>query len=82
MQTVAAPDTTSGIPIAYAPITVWLQISGMRRTSVYDAIGRGDLHAIKIGPKKLLIDVPRGLAWLRSMPAARIAAPKKTRQAA
>jgi hypothetical protein len=55
----------------YAPITDWCAISGMRRSSVYEALGRGVLRAIKLGTRTL-IDVEHGLAWLASMPAAEI----------
>jgi hypothetical protein len=43
----------------------------MGRSSVYEALGRGDLKAIKLGVRTL-IDVEHGLAWLASMPAAEI----------
>jgi hypothetical protein len=43
----------------------------MGRSSVYEALGRGDLKAIKLGVRTL-IDVEAGLAWLGSMPAAKI----------
>jgi hypothetical protein len=55
----------------YAPITDWCAISGMGRSSVYEALGRGDLRAIKLGVRTL-IDVEAGLAWLASMPTAKI----------
>jgi hypothetical protein len=44
----------------------------MGRSSVYEALGRGDLKAIKLGVRTL-IDVEAGLAWLATMPAAEIA---------
>ena len=55
----------------YATITDWQAISGMRRTSTYEALGRGDLRAIKLGAR-LLIEVQPGLEWLASMPAAAV----------
>ena len=57
--------------MAFASIADWCQISGMGRTSTYHAINRGDLLARKLGGKTL-IDVPRGLAWLNSLPLANI----------
>jgi hypothetical protein len=64
----------------YAPITDWCALSGMGRSSVYEALGRGDLKAIKLGVRTL-IDVEAGLAWLASMPAAEITT-GRTRRAA
>ena len=43
----------------------------MGRTSIYEAISRGDLRARKMG-SKLLIDVRHGLAWVESLPLANI----------
>ena len=59
----------------FAQIPHWCAISGLNRTATYTALGRGDLKAVKVG-KRTLIDVDAGLAWLRSQPAAKIAAPK------
>jgi len=55
----------------FAPIPVWCSVSGMGRTATYQALGRGELHAVKVG-SRTLIDVEAGLAWLRSRPAAQI----------
>jgi hypothetical protein len=59
----------------FAPLQQWCALSGMSRTATYNALGRGDLRAIKVGTRTLL-DVDAGLAWLRSLPAAQIRAPK------
>lgn len=59
----------------FAPLPHWCALSGMSRTATYNALGRGDLKAIKIGARTLL-DVDAGLAWLRSLPAAQIRPPK------
>lgn len=59
----------------YAPLPGWCALSGMSRTASYNALGRGDLKAIKVG-SRTLIDVEAGLAWLRSLPAAQIRAPR------
>lgn len=64
------PDQTLKYP-KYATIPDWQHISGMRRTSVYEALGRGDLRSIKLG-MRVLIDVEAGLAWLASLPPAAI----------
>jgi hypothetical protein len=48
----------------------------MTRTATYLALARGDLRAIKQpGGRRLLIDVPHGLAYLRSQPLARFCLP-------
>lgn len=65
---------------AYATVDGWLALSGMGRTSTYEALARGDLHGIKVGTR-LLIDVASGLAWLRSRPAAAINLPGTMRRA-
>jgi hypothetical protein len=53
----------------------------MGRSSVYEALGPGDLKAIKLGVRTL-IDVEAGLAWLASMPAAEITTGRTRRSAA
>jgi hypothetical protein len=63
----------------YAPIPDWCMVSGMRRSSVYEALGRGDLKAIKLGTRTL-IDVEAGLAWLASMPAPAITTGRRNRR--
>jgi hypothetical protein len=65
--------------VQFATIKHWTQISGMGRSSVYHALANGQLKARKLG-KSTLIDVPHGLAWLRSQPAARITLPNSRRQ--
>jgi hypothetical protein len=60
----------SGAP-AYAPINDWCALSGMGRTVVYECISRGDLRAVKCG-KRTLIDVAHGLAFMRSLPEAKV----------
>jgi hypothetical protein len=59
----------------FASVSVWCGLSGLSRSSVYIALGRGDLRAVKVG-KRTLIDVEAGLAWLRSRPSARVRPPK------
>ena len=59
----------------FAPLPQWCAISGMSRTASYDALGRGDLKAIKVGARTL-VDVDAGLAWLRSLPPAQIRTPR------
>lgn len=56
-------------------------MSGMSRTATYEALGRGDLRAIKLGARTL-IDIDHGLAWLASRPAARFAEPRRPTETA
>ena len=63
--------TVSAVTPRYASVPVWCATSGMSRSTTYEALGRGDLRAIKLGARTL-IDVEAGLAWLGSMPAAKI----------
>ena len=67
-------------PAEFATLSDWLVISGMGRTVTYEALARGDLRAIKLGTR-LLIDVPHGLAWLRTRPPANIRLPVTMRKA-
>jgi hypothetical protein len=68
------------VPITprYARITDWCILSGMSRSCAYEALGRGDLRAIKLG-SRTLIDVEAGLAWLATMPAAEITTGRRRR---
>ena len=54
-----------------ATIGGWCALSGMSRSGTYEALGRGDLQAVKLGTR-VLIDVPHGLAWLDGLPPAAI----------
>jgi hypothetical protein len=63
-----APEKPIRFP-ARASVTGWCEISGMGRTSTYEALRRRDLHAVKMGTRTL-IDVARGLEWLDSLPPA------------
>lgn len=71
---------SGAITPAFATIDNWCAISGMGRRSTYDAVGRGDLRAIKAGTRTL-IDVEHGLAYMRSLPPAKIRAPRHQRTA-
>ena len=62
----------------YAPIKDWCELSGEGRSSAYQALGRGDLRAIKLGARTL-IDVEHGLVWLSSLPAAVITTGRRRR---
>ncbi len=56
---------------ARATIPDWCSLSGMSRSGTYEALGRGDLRAVKLGARTL-IDVEPGLAWLDTLPAATV----------
>lgn len=56
---------------ARATVAGWCAISGMGRSATYEALGRGDLRAVKLG-SRTLIDVAHGLAWLDSLPPATV----------
>jgi len=56
---------------AYASIVDWCRLTGMGRSTTYEALGRGDLQAIKLGTRTL-IDVAHGLAWLATLPVASV----------
>lgn len=62
-------DTLASPAVAFASIEDWCRLSGMGRTNTYAALSRGELHGRKLG-KRILIDVERGLAWLRALPPA------------
>ena len=64
-------DTANSNFPAFAPIPRWCDLSGMGRSATYEALGRGDLLAVKVG-KRTLIDVRHGLSWIPSRPAPRI----------
>ncbi len=66
-------DTThrtapAGTP-ARATIANWCALSGMGRSTTYEALSAGHLRAVKLGARTL-IDVAHGLAWLDSLPPA------------
>ena len=67
-------QNAGGAQPVFASIVRWCDLSGMGRSSTYEALGTGHLRAIKMGAKTL-IDVAHGLAWLRSLPPASIRAP-------
>jgi len=65
----------NGLSPKFTTILGWCGLSGMSRTGTYYALGRGDLKAIKVGGRTL-VDVERGLDWLRSQPPVQIRATK------
>jgi hypothetical protein len=53
----------------------WCRLTGMSRRVTYEKLGTRHLLSIKVGARTL-IDVSHGLAYLRSLPAAQIRAPR------
>lgn len=70
-------QTNTGITPKFCTIESWGALTGMGRRSIYHALGRGDLKAVKAG-SRTLINVEKGLAWLESLPPAQIR-PQKPR---
>jgi hypothetical protein len=62
----------------FCTIATGSAISGMGRRATYDALGRGDLRAVKVGTRTL-IDCESGLAWLGSLQPAKIRPPRRQR---
>ncbi len=60
----------------FATVDDWTTISGMSRRVTYDRLGTGELRAVKVGGRTL-IDVEAGLAWMRSLPAPTVRAPRE-----
>jgi hypothetical protein len=58
----------------FASLDQWEELTDMRKRTSYEHIGLGNLRAFKVG-SKTVIDVPHGLAFMRSLPAAVIKPP-------
>lgn len=75
MTNTSSPTSLAGATYpAYATIPGWCAISGMKRSTTYHEISRGNLRAIKLGARTLL-DVGHGLAWLATLPLATVTSP-------
>lgn len=68
----------SATEIQFATIPRWSKISGMSVRSTYRALAAGSLEAFKVGSSSL-IDVQKGLAWIRSQPRAKYMSPSDGR---
>jgi hypothetical protein len=55
----------------WAPIDRWCQISGIGRTTTYYWIAAGNLRAKKAGTRTI-VHVPSGLAFIESLPNAKL----------
>src|SRR5690348_15981175 len=64
-----AATATSRAPI-FCKIKLWCAISGMGRSSTYEAIASGFLRAVKLN-NTTLVDVEFGLTQLAKLPSAR-----------
>lgn len=65
---ITTPTTTNATP-AYASISAFCGMTGIRRSKLYELLGTGDLHAVKAG-RSTLIDVQHGLGYMRALPPA------------
>ncbi len=75
MTNTCSPTSPTGAAYpAYATVPGWCAVSGMKRTTTYHEISRGNLRAIKLGARTL-VDVAHGLAWLARLPLATVAPP-------
>lgn len=54
---------------AFATIEDWCILSGMSRRGTFRALQRRHLVGRKMG-RSTMIDVPRGMAWINSLPTA------------
>lgn len=63
---------------AYITIKAFGSLSGLGQTSIYEALRRGDLRAIRVG-RRTLIDTQHALAWLSRQPSWVPAYPVATR---
>jgi hypothetical protein len=63
-------ETPAGLPVQYVTVAEWMRMTGMGKTSVYEALAQGGwLKSIKLGAKRL-IDVETGLTYLANLPPA------------
>lgn len=73
------PNSTtaeSRVEPKFGTVDTWCRLSGMSRRITYDKLGLGYLKARKVG-SRTLIDIEHGLAWLRSLPPAQFASPRR-----
>ena len=55
----------------FAPVRTWCKLSGIGKTRSYELMATGQIPTRKIG-SSTLIDIPAGLAWIDSQPAAQL----------
>jgi hypothetical protein len=79
MSTTTSQTNNTSLSPKFGSIDTWCLLSGMGRRATYDALGHGNLKAVKAGTRTL-INIEKGLAWLESLPAAQIR-PQKPRKA-
>lgn len=46
----------------------WCARTGMSRSETFEAMNRGDIPAFQPSPRKVLISLDEGLAWIKSKP--------------
>lgn len=63
-----------------APMAASIQramvLTGLSRSAIYRAAGRGDIRLLKVGKRAVLVDMASARAFLARLPEARISAPK------
>jgi excisionase family DNA binding protein len=64
MQTLKSPSPSHPEPLAVSPAEA-ARLAGLGRTSIYSALGSGELKSLKIG-KRRLIAVEALRTWLLS----------------
>ncbi len=79
LSSTQSPDPPPTSEVKFAPIDRWCEISGMGRTSTYQALAAGYIRAKKVGVRTL-IDVNHGLSWLHSLPDAEVRLPNSRRE--
>ena len=72
MEPVLSPET---LPILIT-ISDAVRLFGVGRTKLYELIGAGDIEARKVGARTLIV-VASLMAWLDTLPSARVAVPRK-----
>ncbi len=65
----AGVDPLPVTEIQFATVKRWCEMTGMGRSTTFEALRAGKLHAVKQG-RITLIDVQKGLSYMRSLPKA------------
>jgi hypothetical protein len=68
------PALTGELLPEFVTIPTWCAMSGMSRSLAYELAASGDIVMVKLRGRSL-IHVPPSLAWMRTLPPAKIKAP-------
>jgi hypothetical protein len=66
-----APASLDAAAPAFCTIPRWCELTGMSRSATYEALGRRDIVAKKVG-KRTLVNYTSGISWINSLPDAQI----------